>query len=393
MIEALTRPDIQQFIRDHEHHDPFQLVLQAHKYPGLPIKAIAEQIRARQKAKTKLPEWYHREGVLFPSLLSLEQCSSEATAVFKSTMVSGQHLVDLTGGAGIDTYYLSRSFTQVDYIEKNKGLAAITTHNFQILQAHNIHVHATEAEDFLTGLSQTVDCIYVDPARRDAHAQKVFQLEDCAPDVVALRDMLLSKADTVLIKTSPMLDIEAAVQSLHHVSQVFVVAHANECKEVLYLLKKENTALPEITAVNLLGEHIQKISFTREAERSATVHYSAPLQYIYEPNAAILKAGAFQWIAQAYALYKLHPHTHLYTSDQLMAAFPGRIFRCEAVTTYHKKAVRSYLPDGKASITTRNFPDSVQQARKKLGVTEGGSRYLFLAVTEDKPKVIICTKF
>lgn len=392
MIEILSRPEVQQFIRDHENHDPFQLILQAKKYPDLPIKAIAAQIRARQKAKTKLPAWYHTPGIIFPSILALEQCSSEATARYKSSLIAGKRLVDLTGGAGVDTYYMSRHFDQTDYIEQNETLTAVTRHNFQILQAHNMHVHTTQAETFLQNLSQQVDCIYVDPARRGDQAQKVYKLEDCTPNVIDLKGLLIAKATSVLIKTSPMLDIEAAVHALQYVAKVFVVALHNECKEVLYLLNPEACQDPEITAVNLQHADRQILSFTKNAETTAEVAYSQPLRYLYEPNAAILKAGAFKSVAKLYGVFKLHPHTHLYTSDQLIPDFPGRIFSCEAVTAYNKRDVRAYLPGGKANISTRNFPNTVQEARKKLGLADGGEYYLFLSVIAGKPRVMITTK-
>lgn len=392
MIEVLSRPEIQQFIRDHEQHDPFQLVLQAKKYPDLPIKAIAEQIRARQKAKAKLPEWYQTKGIIFPSLLALEQCSSEATARYKSSLIAGNHLVDLTGGAGVDIYYMSQHFDQADYVEQNEVLATVTRHNFLALQANYIHVHTAQAEVFLQNLSPPVDCIYVDPARRDEQAQKVFKLEDCTPDVTGLKDLLISKAKNVLIKTSPMLDIDAAVHDLQYVAKVLVVAVNNECKEVLYLLNKEANQDLEIIAVNLQNSDQQVLKFTKNAETIAEVAYEQPLQYLYEPNAAVLKAGAFKSVAQVYNVFKLHPHTHLYTSDRLISDFPGRIFKCEAVTTYNRKDVRTYLPAGKANITTRNFPNTVQEARKKLGLADGGEHYLFLSIIEGKPKVMITTK-
>lgn len=392
MIEELISPEVQKFIRDHEQHDPFALVLQAEKYPNLPIKEIAEQIRTRQKAKNKLPEWYRTEGIVFPPVLSLEQCSSEATARFKGKLLQGKHLADLTGGAGVDTYYLSHSFDKVDYIEKNEELAAVTQHNLQVLGADHITTYTTEAEHFLKDLSWPVDCIYLDPARRDKHAGRVFKLEDCAPDVSRLADSLLAKAHTVLIKTSPMLDIEAAIRALKYVFQVYVVAVSNECKEVLYLLRKNPVQEPEIITVNLQGSGDQKLAFYRSVEVKANVSYSQPLQYLYEPNAAILKAGAFKSVAQIYDLKKLHPHTHLYTSSQLITAFPGRVFSCEAVIAYSKKAVQRYIPERKANITVRNFPDPVNKARKKLGLAEGGDLYLFLSMIGEKPRVIVTRK-
>ncbi len=397
MIGLLYTPEVQQFIRDHAHHDPFQLVLQASQYPGLPIKAIAAQIRARQKAKLKLPEWYQQEGVVFPALLSVEQCSSEITARYKSTLLQGQHLIDLTGGMGVDTYYMSHAFAHTDYVEQNMALTEVTAYNFGILQENSnrfklIAVHNLPAEQFLQKMTKSADCIFIDPARRDEHTHKVFRLEDCTPNVVALKEKLLAKAQNVLIKTSPMLDIDAAIGELEQVYQVHVVAVNNECKEVIYWLKQAVIGEPEIVTVNFQGDRQQFFQYNRSREAATTVTFSAPLLYLYEPNVAILKAGAFKSVAQAYGVYKLHSHTHLYTSAQRVPDFPGRTFRCEAVTAYNRKAVQKALSVKKAHLTTRNFPASVQEARKKLGLADGGDYYLFLATFDDKPQVIITQK-
>ncbi len=393
MDTLLLQQHIRQFIHAHEQDDPFQLTLEAHRYPDMPIQAIAGQISARQKARHKLPAWYQTEGIVFPPLLSLEQCSSQAAARFKSSLVSGDHLIDLTGGVGVDTYYLSQSFKQTDYVEKEASLARLAQHNFEVLKAKNIAVHAAEAKDFLQTLPSAADCIYIDPARRDQHAGKVFKLEESNPDISMLLDTLMEKASTVLIKTSPMLDMEVAVRELQYVAQVYVVAVDNECKEVLYLLKKELLPEPEIMAVNLQKENVQKFSFTKTQEANTVATYAPLLQYLYEPHAALMKAGAFKTVAQAFGLYKLHINTHLYTSDQLVTDFPGRVFCCNAVVAYQKKQVHHYLPEGKANITVRNFPASVAQIRKKLNIQEGGDIYLFAATDyQQKRKVLICRK-
>ena len=237
-LPVLRQPRIQQFIRDHERDDPYQLVLRAHRYPDFPIPAIAEQIRARQQAQHKLPDWYATEGIVFPPPLSMEQCSSQAAAQYKQRLVQGQRLVDLTGGAGVDTYYLSQSFVQTDYVEQDPGLTEIAQHNFRMFGADRIQTHATSAEAFLSTLGEAVDCLYLDPARRDAQANKVFQLADSRPNILDLRDTLLAKAETILLKTAPLLDIQATVSALEHVAQVHVVAVNNEVKEVLYVLAR-----------------------------------------------------------------------------------------------------------------------------------------------------------
>ena len=389
-VETLLLPKVQRFLHEHAHDDPHQLALQAHRYPDLPIPAIAEQLQSRRKAQHKLPEWHATEGLLFPPALSMEQCSSEATARYKSSLLHGQRLVDLTGGAGVDTYYLSQSFAHTDYVEQHESLAQLARHNFAVLGTSTIRTHATSAEKFLVTLSEPADAIYLDPARRDAQARRVFQLADSTPDVLELQDTLLAKSTTVLLKTAPLLDIQATLRVLNNVNQVHVVAVRNEVKEVVYRMDRGFDGEPEITAVNLQTISEAAFPFLRSEEARAEATYADPLTYLYEPHAALMKAGAFKLIAQRFGLSKLHPNTHLYTSDRLVNEFPGRTFRCQAVVPYQKKAVRKLLSEPKANITTRNFPDTVATVRKKLGLKDGGDVYLFAArLSFEKPSIIV----
>ncbi len=389
---SLLVPGVQQFLLDHAHDDPHQLSLQAHRYPDYPIPAIAEQLQSRQKARHKLPDWYATAGVLFPPPLSLEQCSSQATAQYKQSLVQGQRLVDLTGGAGVDTYYLSHSFAQTDYVEQHATLAELAAHNFATLACPAIRVNHTAAEAFLKGVDSTVDCIYLDPARRDTQARRVFRLEDCQPNVLQIRDTLLNKARTVLLKAAPLLDIDATVLALQHVAQVHVVAVRNEVKEVLYLMDQSTGSPPEIKAVNLGSKTTGAFTFLRSQEREAMAPYGDPLRYLYEPNAALMKTGAFKLIAQRFGLLKLHSNTHLYTADEPIADFPGRCFQCRAVVAYQKKAVLPWLPEKRAHLAARNFPDSVAVVRKKLGLRDGGDDYLFAVRLAKQKAAIIITK-
>lgn len=391
-ITSLLRPEVQAFIQAHEQDEPAQLVLEGHKYPAIPIKEVAAQIQARQKAKHKFPEWYQKSGIIFPPALSVEQASSEVTGRYKAGLVKGEHLVDLTGGMGMDTYYLSQSFQQTDYVEQDEALVSLAKHNFEALGRTKITTYHTSAEDFLKNLNRKADCIYLDPARRDEQKRKVFRLEDCTPDVVALQDLLLDKGKKVLIKTAPLLDIQAALQVLKHVEKVLVIAVNQECKEVLYLLDQEFEGEPKISTVHFLHEQVQEFSFSRRQEEKAEVLYAEPSDYLYEPNTAILKAGAFKAVAEAFQLAKLHPNSHLYTSNELQTQFPGRIFQLKAVSKYNKKAIQQLIPSGKANITTRNFPDSVQQIRKKIGIKEGGEIYVFATTDLDNKNILLVTE-
>lgn len=393
-LEEILQPEVQAFIRDHANHDPFALSLQAKKYPHLPIQAIAEQIGARQKARQKLPEWHQTQSIVFPPGISIEQSSSERTAKYKSTLVNGHQLIDLTGGMGVDTYYLSQNFAETHYVEQNAELAIITQHNFSVLGKKNIQVHNTAAEHFLQNWPQKADVIYLDPDRRPAHGQKTFSLADASPNVLDLLHELLQKANTILIKTSPLLDIDLAIRSLRFVDKVFVVAVDNECKEVLYGLQAGENDNPEISTVNLSskGKAVQEFSFTRQQEETTSASFSEPLRYLYEPNAAVLKAGAFKMIASHYALLKLHPNSHLYTSDTLVSSFPGRTFVITHVANYDKKTLRKLLPTPQANISIRNFPDSVQKIRKKTGLKEGGKTYIFATIADQNKPILLITE-
>ncbi|WP_188501524.1 THUMP-like domain-containing protein [Pontibacter amylolyticus] len=387
-------PEEKDFIKQHQHRNPAELMLQAGRYPQLPVSELVKQIQARQKATDKLPTWAAHPDVVFPTTLSVEQTSSEATAAYKASLVKGKLLVDLTGGFGVDSFFFAKHFEQVVHVEQNSGLSEIAAYNFKLLGAANINAVNTTAEDFLQGFTGHADVLYLDPARRGDRQEKVHLLQDCEPDVLQLLPLLFEKADAVLLKTSPMLDIELALEQLGAVAQVWVIALHNECKEVLYMLQPQAATNPERHAINLLPDgSSQVLTFTKEREEQTIVSFADPKAYLYEPNAAILKAGAYRSLASQFGLYKLHPNSHLYTSDQLIPGFPGRSFACQGVGRYHKKEILARLPQRKANITVRNFPESVADIRKKTGIKEGGADYLFFTTDmHQKPIVVYCRK-
>ncbi len=383
-----------QFMQQHAQQDVATLMLQAKRYPNLPVPELAKQIQARQKAGSKLPTWAGNPHVIFPVTLSVEQSSSELTAAYKASLVSGELLIDLTGGFGVDSFYFAKHADHVIHVEQNQELSEIAAYNFKLLGATNIEAVNKTAEDFLAGFTGVADIIYLDPARRGEHHEKVHLLQDCEPDVLGLLPVLLAKAKKVLLKTSPMLDIDLAVEQLGTVAKVWVVAVQNECKEVLYLLTSTAPETAEREAVNILASgQVQQLKFTAQQEEQAKVEFSEPLSFIYEPNTAILKAGAYRYLAQHLNLGKLHPNSHLYTSDTLVPNFPGRSFRCLQISRYNKKELLPLLPQQKANITVRNFPESVASIRKKTGIKEGGNIYLFFTTTRShKPVVLVCEK-
>ena len=393
-------PETLAFIREHRTKDIHTLALHAKKHPAVDLAEAIVQIAGQQIAEKKIPSWAKLEGIRYPQHLSMEQCSSEITARYKASLVEGDSFADLTGGFGVDCAFIASRFRQADYVERQETLCELAMHNFALLGLNQIKVHSTDGIAYLQQM-EPVDCLYLDPARRDNHGGKTIAISDCEPDVSQLESLLLKKGKSVMLKLSPMLDIALAIQTLKHISQVHIVAVNNECKELIILLeeqgikaeypKKETLISCEQIVNNLLTK---PFSFTLEEERNASCEYADRLgKYLYEPGAALLKAGPYRLLASRYGVKKLHPNSHLYTSDTLVD-FPGRSFQIEAVSGFGKKELKAFLQRiGKANLTIRNFPSSVAELRKKLKVKEGGDIYLFATTLKEGEKVLIkCVK-
>ena len=391
MITTLLQPEVQQFIRDHEKDDPVSLILQAHRFPGIPVKEAVEQIQSRKKAKAKLPDWYGAERVIYPPKLSLEQCSSTLTAKYKAGLTTGKTMVDLTGGMGVDTLHLSHSFDQTYYVEQNENLVAIARHNFKALGASNIQCFHGTSGPFLEK-TKPVDLAFLDPARRGSDDRKIFMLSDCQPNVISLLPSLKKKAGTILLKTAPLLDIKQGVEELGGVSEVHVIAVNNEVKELLFLVRSTTAVSPMICCVNFKKDEKETFTFSFEQEGETEVPFGEISQYLYEPNAAILKGGAFKTVARSFNLIKLHPNSHLYTADTLKADFPGRVFKVIDRVTWSKKSLKKAIPHGRAHISVRNYPQSVQELRQQSGLKEGGNTYLFATTDMHGKVVLLCEK-
>ena len=389
--EDLTLNEItKQFIRENLSADVPTLALK--KAPvGTDVSLALRQIAARQLLQKKVPQWAENEDLLFPVHLSIEQCSSEATARYKANLLKGDTFADLTGGLGIDSYFLSQNFQQADYVERQAELCDLARHNFAVLEA-DIKVWNETAEEYLKECGQK-DCIFVDPARRDEHGRKTVSIGDCTPDVAALKDVLLEKATTVMVKLSPMLDINQALVELHHVKEVHVVAVANECKELDFIMERGYQGETQLVCVNLLTDQ-PEMRFALEEERNCQCKMAdSVLQYLYEPHPALMKAGCFKLLTERFKVLKLHKNSNLYTSDQLVPDFPGRIFEVEGWAAYHKKIKQELLADvDKASIAVRNFPLTVAELRKALKIGDGDEVYLFATTLRGEKKVIIRTK-
>lgn len=391
MDKTLLLPEVQDFIDRNTGADVSRLALLKNPFPQFNYTEILNQVAAKTKAKSKLPTWYTTQGIVYPSKVSVEQTSSEKTAEYKSGLVSGQSLIDLTGGFGVDDFYFSKRIREVVHCEIDPGLSEIAAHNFGKLNAVNIRCETGDSSEILERLGRRFDWIYIDPSRRSQAKGKVFMLADCLPNVPELLDFYFSRAHSILVKTAPLLDITAAVSELRNVREIHVVAVENEVKELLFALSAGFTASPEIISANLLDGNSQ--FFKWDPAKSYDVLYGAPEEYLYEPNAAIMKSGAFNAIGPAYGLKKLHRHSHLYTSRELVPDFPGRIFSIEKALAYDKRHMKEWLQGKKGNITVRNFPETVEALRRKWKIRDGGNLFCFFTTSATNDKIVLlCAK-
>lgn len=384
MLQELLSTEVQSFIRAHENEDERNLLLKHKLIHGIPAALIADQIRGRKKSKEKLPSYYNAENILYPPGINLEQCSSEKTAQFKIDFLQKNIGVptvnvcaDLTGGFGVDSFFFSKIAKTVHYVEPNLALQLLTRHNHEQFGRLNIEYHNTTAEEFLISSTHLFDFVYIDPSRRAEGNKKVFRLSDTEPDVTALLKSIFENTSVLLIKASPLLDIHSALKQLSFVKTVIVLSVENECKELLFYCEKDFNDEPVIEAVNLrLGKTDEPFFFSLHDEENARVELAEPLTYLYEPNASILKAGAFKLVGENFSLAKIHPSTHLYTASSLIPNFPGRTYRIVALVKPDDKMLKAFFPEGKANITTRNYPLSVRDLKRKTKLKDGGYQYL-----------------
>lgn len=393
-------PETLAFIRLHQSDDVHVLAFQSGKQSTVDVPTALIQIAGRQIAGKKIPLWASYDDIRYPPHLSMEQCSSEITARYKASLVSGETFADLTGGLGVDCSFIAKGFRHVDYVERQGALCNLALHNFSVLGLCHIRVHVADAVDYLRRMDP-VDCLFLDPARRDGYGAKKVAISDCEPDVGRLEPLLVEKGRQVMLKLSPLLDITTVLRGLKYVSQVHVVAVNNECKELIILLKKSGKMPSDVDkAVVIYCEQAvdnvltSPFTFTLQEERDAVCTYTGEVgAYLYEPGSAFLKAGAYKLLSSCYGVKKLHPNSHLYTSD-VPVSFPGRRFRVEAVSGFGKKEMKAFMQGmTKANLTVRNFPATVMDLRKKLKLKEGGDVYLFATTLKDGKKVLIrCAK-
>ena len=430
----------QDFIRQHQDDDVRQLAFLGSKYPEVDMPFALDQIRGRKMARVKLPRWASLEGIIYPPHISMEQCSSESTALYKAELAarllglpassSGTEMkaeneiefVDLTGGFGVDfSYIAARLGVKSMYVERQAHLCEAAKENFERLGLKNAIVKngdgievlhsflpkkddAASADDSLgiiydqpLSLLKTklgLKLIFIDPARRDDAGNKVVSLKDCTPDVTVLQEEMLSKADYVIIKLSPMLDWHRAISELSHVREVHIISVNNECKELLLVLSARN--MGENLRIYCINDAQSFVCDELDMESSSVKIAPSTLeemQYLYEPNASLMKAGCFCVLSERYGARMLSKNSHLFVSREPIAAFPGRSFRIIAISSFNKKELKRHLSGiTKANIATRNFPLSVAELRKRLKLKDGGETYIFATTLSDESHVLVITE-
>ena len=391
MNTEILNKDIQDFINKNLKTDVSKMLLKGTNFKNVSTRDIIEQIEAKVRSEHKLPTWFSQPNIYFPNKLNIEQTSSEIAAKYKSELISGNALIDITGGFGVDAYYFSKVFKSVVHCEINENLSQIVRHNNRQFNVNNITTIADNGIDYLKAEEHQYDWIYIDPSRRHDQKGKVFFLKDCLPNVPNQLDTLFKYSANVAIKTSPLLDISVGINELKHVKQIHIVAIKNDVKELIWILENGFNGDIAIKTVNIIKGKKDTFSFKLSNESQAHVTYNQPLRYLFEPNSSILKSGGFNSLAESLKVFKLHQHSHLYTSDTLIE-FPGRTFAIDTVIAYNKKTLKS-LGIAKANITTRNFPETVQQLRKKYRIKDGGQTYIFFTTNILNEKlVIVCSK-
>jgi hypothetical protein len=386
-----------QFVRQHADDDVRQLALRGCKDRSVDLSMALQQIQGRQTARRKLPTWAAREGIIYPPHLSLEQCSSEQTARYKARIArelcadihQDTKLIDLTGGFGVDFALMSEVYAEAVYVEQQPELHAIVQANLQTLGLRHATAVCADAIDFLHQTDHAT-LIFIDPARRDSHGARTYGICDCAPNVLPLMNELLEKADHVMLKLSPMLDWRKAVADIGagHVEQVHIVAVEGECKELLLVLSAQGS--PQLQLVCANDEQTDEFEGLADSPLSVADERVAEGTFLYEPNAALMKAGVFHQLEKRYNVKQLAPNSHLFISAEMVERFPGRTFQIEAVSTMNKRELKEkILPLAQANIAVRNFPTTVAELRRRLKLSEGGGNYIFATTLASNDKVLI----
>ncbi|MFY1046453.1 class I SAM-dependent methyltransferase [Chryseobacterium sp. GP-SGM7] len=374
-----SNKEIQEYINKNLQADLHSLLLKKSPFPEISMQEIVQQIKGKQVAQKKFP-FLLQDGIIFPPQLNLEQSSSEKTAVYKSEILKGKKFIDLTSGFGIDAYHLSKNFEEITLVEQNAELLEIVKHNWTILGKKAKFINQ-KLEDFLNGNKEEFDVIYLDPARRDQNKNKVFLLEDLSPNILEIQDNLLSISREVVIKLSPLIDLKYLVSVLKNVSKIEIIAVRNDVKEMVVFLSENYSGEIICNCINLESEETE-FSFKIDAEKTAQTEYSEPKRFIYIPNNTILKAGIFNLVSEKFELKKLHPNTHLYTSESRIDDFPGRILEMEVIDSKQIKKKDQF------NLISKNYPLKPEEIKKKYQLKDGGERYLIFTQSK-KGKIIL----
>lgn len=378
-----------EFIRIHANEDVRQLAFLGKKNPEVDMAYALDQIAGRQKARIKIPSWAATDGIVYPPHISMEQCSSEQTARYKAKIAGkGTRIVDLTAGFGVDMAFMSAGFKEAVHVEQQSQLCAISSENYKRLGLHHIQVICSDGVEYLHKMGHA-DLIFIDPARRDQHGGRTYGIADCTPNVLEIIDEMLEKADRVMIKLSPMLDWQKAVNDVGHVSEVHIVSVGNECKELLLVVEKEDKPF-QVFCVNDDSE----FSYRPNDEIGNFYPQSESIKYLYEPNASVMKAGCFNLISKHFGISQPDANSHLYLSDKMIEGFPGRGFVIDRICTMNKHELKEALSGiDKANIATRNFPLTVADLRKRLKLKDGGEVYIFATTDAKKGHLLmVCRK-
>jgi len=376
-------PEVKALIRKLKDDSPESIALQSKRYPDLPMALIAQQVKARQRARTKLPSWCGNESIVFSRSLSLEQSSSEYTADYKAKILRGETLADLTGGFGVDAFAFSGKFNRVFHIERDRELSEVVAENAIALGKEKVlSTVVADGLDWLDKYPDALDVIYLDPARRDRRSLRVSALEDCEPNILPHWETLLTKAKRVALKLSPGLDIDRVLTQLSCIQEVHVVSIENDCKECFCVAKEGHEEEARIVCVNRRLDSVwDKFVFYRSEEKQVQGEYSRYSNFLYEPNASIMKAGGFKSLGRECGLKLLHPRTRFYTSKQFQNDFPGRVFEVLDAGDLKARSAAALFPEGKANVLARNAGLSSEALKRKLKLSNGGE--LFAIGTTD----------
>ena len=390
-------PELRDFIHEHINDDTAELLLAARKYPDIDVPFVVEQIEARRRLKGKLPEWYENKDIIMGGRVPAEQCSSELTARYKQSIVKGESLCDMTGGMGVDFWYMSEGKERAIYTERNEELCSIAKHNFQVLQTLRPE-YVIRCGDGRELPIPSVDIIYLDPARRAGDGSRVYAMEDCEPNIVEWQDELLKHAKMVLVKLSPMVDLTDVLRKLKGVKELHIVGVKNECKEVLVKAHALDDSVcagcVEVHCVDFLTSGKIEYVFSLLGGMEIPLIDGEVKRYLYEPDVTLMKAGAFGSLCARYPVWQLDVDTHLMTSDEWIPEFPGRVFEVEEMIPFSSKVLKRLKKEiPQANIAVRNFVMTADELRKKTGIKDGGEVYLFGAKVKDMGQMLlICRK-